>query len=48
VIWDLFMDFNGDILVQSMGFVRMIILERESINWLGLWIPSRIILLIGG
>lgn len=42
------MGSSGDILGQSMGLVRMIIREREWINWLELWILSRIIRQIGG
>lgn len=42
------MDSNGDILVLIMGLVRMIILERVSISWLGSWRLSRITQRIGG
>ena len=42
------MGFNGDILVLIMGLVRMIILGKGSISWLGSWILLRTIRPIGG
>jgi hypothetical protein len=42
------MGFNGDILVLIMGLVRLIIVGRGLINWLGSWILLRIIRPIGG
>jgi hypothetical protein len=47
-IWGLYMGFNGDISVLIMGLVRMNILGKGLINWLGSWILLRIIQLIGG
>lgn len=46
--WDQCMGFSGGILGQSMGLVRMIIREKEWINYKRLFGRLRIIQRIGG